>query len=191
MVLLGLCGRVLLPGATDAEGIFFAATNRLFPPVAAGLMIAAVLSAIMSTADSQLLVAGSAITHDLRLGGDTPRTLLLRSRIVVLLLSAGAITAAILAPQAIFDRVLFAWSAMGAAFGPLLLVTVLRGPPPGGRALAAMTLGFVLSVGAYWWAPGEARGLLERVVPFVAALTLLLLPTARRSPGATEATGTS
>jgi hypothetical protein len=43
-----------------------------------------------------------------------------------------------------------------------------------------MALGFCLSVGAYWWVPGDARGLLERVVPFVAALAVLLPRTRRR-----------
>ena len=181
MILLGLCGRVLFPAAGDAEGIFITATNELFPPVIAGVMIAAVLSAIMSTADSQLLVAGSAVTHDLRLGGNSPRAMLLRSRVVILLLCAGAATAALLAPQAIFDRVLFAWAAMGAAFGPLLLVTVLRGAPSRGHALTSMVLGFVLSVSAYWWVEGEARGVMERVVPFVVAFGVLLLPGARPS----------
>jgi len=179
MILLGLCGRVLLPALADREVIFLAATNRLFPPVMAGVMIAAVLSAIMSTADSQLLVAGSAVAHDLKLGGATPRTMLFRSRVVVLLLSLAAIAAALVGSQQIFSRVLFAWAAMGAAFGPLLLVIVLRGAPPPGRALAAMAFGFFLSVGAYWWAPGDAAGFWERVVPFVVALAILLVPASR------------
>ena len=179
MILLGLCGRVLLPELPDREVIFLAATNRLFPPVMAGVMIAAVLSAIMSTADSQLLVAGSAVTHDLKLGGATAGTMLFRSRLVVLLLSLAAIAAALVGSQQIFSRVLFAWAAMGAAFGPLLLVIVLRGAPPPGRALAAMAAGFFLSVGAYWWAPGDAAGFWERVVPFFVALAILLAPASR------------
>ena len=59
-----------------------------------GVMIAAVLSAIMSTADSQLLVAASSITHDLEIGRDGPWSLLSRSRVVVLFLSVGAVGAA-------------------------------------------------------------------------------------------------
>ena len=72
MVVLGWSGRVLIPVLADKEVIFVAATNQLFPPVVAGIVLAAVLSAIMSTADSQLLVAASAVTHDLGWGSSDP-----------------------------------------------------------------------------------------------------------------------
>jgi sodium/proline symporter len=179
MLVLGWCGRVLYPALADKEVLFVRATNELFPPVVAGIMLAAVLSAIMSTADSQLLVAGSAVTHDLKLGGTTPRAMLLRSRIVVVLLSLGAVEVALVGNQEIFSRVLFAWSAMGSAFGPLLLVIVLRGPVEPRRALAAMVLGFVLSVGAYSF-PVTKGGFWERIVPFGVALAVLTVPARRR-----------
>lgn len=91
---------------------------ELFPPVVAGCMIAAVLSAVMSTADSQLLVAASTVSHDLVERPDARATLLARSRWTVLALSALAVVAALAVEETIFSRVLFAWSAMGAAFGP-------------------------------------------------------------------------
>ena len=59
MLILGLAARVLYPGLPDPEVAFVYATTHLFPPLVAGIMVAAVLSAIMSTADSQLLVAAS------------------------------------------------------------------------------------------------------------------------------------
>jgi sodium/proline symporter len=161
--------------------LFLRATNELFPPVLAGVMLAAVLSAIMSTADSQLLVAGSAVTQDLKLGGDSPRTMLKRSRLVVVLLSLGAVVLALYGSQQIFSRVLFAWAAMGAAFGPALLVTVVLGPRSPGRVLAAVVLGFVLSVTAYNLPlPGSHKGFWERVVPVAVATAVLLLPGPRR-----------
>jgi sodium/proline symporter len=126
MILLGLCARIKFPDLADGEQALTHAAETLFGPVVAGIMIAAVLSAVMSTADSQLLVAASSVTHDLGLGGGTRASLLVRSRVVVLALSAGAVVAALTVDATIFDRVLFAWSAMGFAFGPLLLVTVFR-----------------------------------------------------------------
>ena len=69
MLLLGLCGRVLYFGLIESEQVLFEVANRLISPVMAGIMIAAVLSAIMSTADSQLLVAASSIANDLRRPG--------------------------------------------------------------------------------------------------------------------------
>jgi sodium/proline symporter len=146
----------------------------------AGVMIAAVLSAIMSTADSQLLVAGSALTQDLGLGSGDNKKTLLWSRITVLALSIAAILAAIYGPRQIFSPVLVAWSALGAAFGPLLLVTVIRGPVPPGRTLAAMATGLILAITgvaikstgvAGTWGP-----VLERVVPFSVALLVAAWP---------------
>jgi sodium/proline symporter len=174
MLLLGLCGRVLYPGLADAEVVLIVAANGLLPAVVAGIMIAAVLSAIMSTADSQLLVAASSITHDLKIGGTSGTSLLSRSRVVVLLLSLGAVGAALYGSQEIFSRVLFAWAAMGAAFGPLLLVTVWRGPVSAPRTIVAMVCGFALSVAAYSLPPLAWKGTLERVLPFIIALVVAL-----------------
>ncbi len=175
MILLGICGRVLLDGLADNEVVFLAVADRLFSPVVAGIMIAAVLSAIMSTADSQLLVAASSVTHDLGLGGKTTASMLSRSRAVVLLLSVLAVLTALLGPSEIFTPVLVAWSALGAVFGPVLLVTALRGPVSPGRTLTAMTIGLLLAIaGAIFrqktglpWA-----AITERVLPFVVGLLI-------------------
>ncbi|MEO1336778.1 MAG: sodium/proline symporter, partial [Myxococcota bacterium] len=172
MLILGWAGRSLLPSLSDNEVVFVAATHALFPPVVSGIMLASVLSAIMSTADSQLLVAASSVTHDLGLGR---RQIVVSSRIVIVVLSLGAVLAALYGPKGIFDRVLFAWSAMGAAFGPLLLVTLWKGPVSATRTFAAMSVGFVLSVVAYSFA--ETKGLIERWVPFAIALAIAGWPT--------------
>jgi sodium/proline symporter len=177
MLLLGFCGRLILPGLLDGEQVFVEATNALFSPVVAGVMIAAVLSAIMSTADSQLLVASSSVTQDLGLGGNNQRSMLLRSRLVVLILSAGAVIAAVINDESIFNQVLFAWGAMGAAFGPLLIVTVLRGPVSPTRTLLAMVLGCTTSVIAYRWGLQDSDKYIERVVPYVLAFAVILCPT--------------
>ncbi len=177
MLLLGLCGRVLFGALGDQETIFVRASNELFPPLVAGIMVAAVLSAIMSTADSQLLVAASSVTHDLRFGGTTPKSMLRRSRAVVSAIGLLAIVIALvmIRHQRIFDSVLFAWSALGAAFGPLLLVTVFRGPRTPLCVLCTMSVGFVSSIVASSTiaSPGKV---LDNVAPFLLALVLALLP---------------
>jgi sodium/proline symporter len=172
MLLLGLCARVLLPQLADPEAAFVASTQLLLPPVVAGVMIAAVLSAVMSTADSQLLVAASSVAHDLPIASRKGASLMQRSRIVVLVCSAFAMAAALVGDPEIFSKVLFAWSAMGAAFGPLLLVIVIAGPVGPRHRLAAILVGFGLSVFAYFLVPGHARGAAERVVPFVVAFAI-------------------
>ena len=165
MLLLGWCGRALLPGLPDREVAFVALTHALFPPVVAGVMLAAVLSAIMSTADSQVLVAASTVTHDLGWGRGR---MVARSRWVVLGLSVAATASALYGPSEIFGRVLFAWTAMGAAFGPLLLVTCLFGPVSARATRWAMGLGFALSVVAYGFEATQG-GPFERVLPFLVA----------------------
>jgi len=117
-------------------------------------------------------VAASSITHDLQIGGSSATNVLSRSRIVVLLLSIGAVGAALYGSQEIFSRVLFAFSAMGAAFGPLLLVTIWRGPVSARATLAAMSIGFALSVAAYSLPAFDWKGTFERVVPFLVALAI-------------------
>jgi len=175
MIVTGLAGRVLFPDLVDSEVVLLTTSNQLLHPVLAGVMLAAVMSAIMSTADSQLLVAASSVTHDLRPGHDADSGFLRGSRAVVLLLSLAAVLAALFGPREIFTPVLVAWSAMGAAFGPVLLVIVLRGPISPRRTLVAMSTGLVLTVvGAVLRSTvaGDWGGAAERVLPFVVALII-------------------
>lgn len=182
MILLGLCARALTDLSTgDHEAIFVAAAHHLFPPVVAGVMIAAVLSAVMSTADSQLLVAASTVSHDLHGGGGNA---LARSRLVVLALSAGAVAAAVFGSTEIFSPVLFAWTAMGAAFGPLLMWTVWRGLPTPGVTLAVMATGFVASIVTYSMNLAGLLGVedrwVDRILPFALATAVLVARARRR-----------
>jgi sodium/proline symporter len=186
MIVLGWSVRVLAPGLDSREDAFLRGTELLLDPVLAGVMVAALLSAIMSTADSQLLVAASTISHDLL--GDAgarstdARAQLRRSRATVLAVSIAAMVVALWVDETIFSSVLFAWTAMGSAFGPLLLVTVWRGRPRAWAVLAAMLAGFVLSVAAHLWLVTKG-GVFERVLPFVIALALAYLGTRGRRPG--------
>lgn len=185
MVLLGLCARLLFPGLDDRERAFIETTRDLFNPVIGGVMIAAVLSAIMSTADSQLLVASSTVVHDAGLGGRTQRGMLLRSRLTVFLITVAAAVAANVLSKRIFDNVLFGWAAMGAAFGPLLIArVVLRRALGIRRVFAAMLTGFVLSVAAHLvyvdlFGTKGGQGVAKFVVPWLAALAIALVGTSR------------
>ena len=135
MLVLGWYGHLLLPDAADGETVFFQLTNDLLPVVIGGHVTAAVLSAIMSTADSQLLVAASAVAHDLGLARRAPRHALTASRVVMAVLTLVAVFVAIELPTSILSRVLFAWNGLGAAFGPIVLARVLRRQSP--RALSS------------------------------------------------------
>ncbi|MDT8437463.1 MAG: sodium/proline symporter [Wenzhouxiangellaceae bacterium] len=167
MVVLGWSARVLLPELADGESALLVAAAELLPPVLGGLVAGGVLAAIMSTSDSQLLVAGSAVSHDIRRGRDS----LAVDRAVILVIGLLAVLLALYFPATIFERVLFAWQGLGNAFGPLLLVTLLAGPVRAWFRMAAMLVGFGLTVVLSFTpdAPGDA---VERLVPFVLALVI-------------------
>lgn len=176
MVILGWSGRVLLPELGNAEAVLLDLSLELLPPVLGGIVSGGVLAAIMSTADSQLLVAGSAASHDLK----RTRLSLRADRIAIVALGIGAALLALFFPQSIFDRVLFAWQALGNAFGPLLIVLLLAGPVAPRYRLATVAVGFALTV-TLSFLPGTPGDALERVLPFFVALTIALAGR-RKSP---------
>jgi sodium/proline symporter len=174
MVLLGWCGRLLVDGLGDGEQLLFVLASLLLPAMLAGVMVSAILSAIMSTADSQLLVAASSVSHDLGDAHGNPDKGLSRARWVVLAIGVLAIVLAIGFPDRIFSRVLFAWQALAAAFGPLLVVTLWRGAVAPAWRIAALATGFLMTVTLSWTveSPGDW---VERLVPLAAALLLALV----------------
>lgn len=173
MVLAGLCARLLVPSVRDREQALFVLAEHTLPPLLAGIVVAAVLAAMMSTVDSMLLVCASCVTHDLRLGrGQRSGAALLRqARLVVLGISAGAVVAAILVEATIFRYVLFAWSVLGSAFGPPLLVHLWRGPVRPPWLLLATAVG---GGTALWWnfMPLLASGFGDRVLAWLLALAI-------------------
>jgi len=85
MWFVGIVGHVLHHGLANSEQIFFVMLDGLFPTVVAAILLAAILSAIMSTADSQLLAAAAAIAHDLGLGGEDKKRVLMSWRRISLM----------------------------------------------------------------------------------------------------------
>ncbi len=181
MLVLGWSARVLLSPELAPDSVLFEFAGQLLPGVIAGIMLAAVLSAIMSTADSQLLVAAAAISHDWQLGsareGNGPS-----ARIVVGVLCVAAVGLAWLVPDDIFSRVLFAWHALGSALGPILVLRLL-GFEMGARAtLASILAGFLLTVVLSFAGspPGDWQ---ERLLPLVASFSLAWLGARRVDAG--------
>lgn len=128
-VTLGIVGRVLLPGLADPEHILPAFTAQYFHPVVGGVILAAVSAAIMSTADSQLMMAATALVHDLlypvlRRKPAAGRTMVIQIRLVIATLSVVGLSLALIQPRVIYTFVLFAWGALGAAFTPVILLSL-------------------------------------------------------------------
>lgn len=128
----------------NRERIFLALVSALFHPVFSGFILAAVLAAVMSTADSQLLVLTSALTEDLPLFStfdDKQKTWISRLGVVGFALIAFLITAT--SSGTILHMVGYAWGGFGAAFGPVVILSLTwRGTTKQG-ALAGMIVGAV------------------------------------------------
>jgi len=174
MLLLGLCARLMFSDLGDSEQVLFRAAAVLLPPVIAGVMLAAVLSAIMSTADSQLLVASSAISYDWHLASQRAKTGLTGTRTTVVVILIMATILALVWQADIFSRVLFAWSAAGSAFGPILIMRLLGRSVSERSTLMAMLTGFGLTVVISWF-PDLPGDFAERILPFIAAIAIAYL----------------
>lgn len=130
-VAVGMVGRVYLSfplTGTETETVFLVMTNTLFPPIIAGIVLSAVLAAIMSTASSQLLVAASAFAQDIyrtMLRKDAEeRELVWLSRASVLIIASISVFLGLNPNSFILDMVAYAWAGFGAAFGPAILMSL-------------------------------------------------------------------
>ena len=166
MFLTGLAGHALLQGFDDnPEKLVFEISAELLPELASAILVVAVLSAVMSTADSQLLVAAGVASHDLKRS---------QSRLWVVAIGIAAVALALFLPESIFSRVLFAWNALGATFGPLVINRCLRRKLQPNSVPIAMATGFLLTV-FFYSLPNTVGDIAERVIPFVAGWLVLWL----------------
>ena len=126
-VLIGIIGLAIFKGLPDPEKVMPLLAMHLLPEWAAGIVIAAITAAIMSTADSQLLVATSSVVEDVYHKLINPnvnqKKLVMYSRISVLLLSVIAFLLA-LQGGVIYFLVAFAWGGLAASFGPLIILSL-------------------------------------------------------------------
>ncbi|WP_269447057.1 sodium/proline symporter PutP [Devriesea agamarum] len=168
---------------SDKEAVFLDLAQILFNPFVAGVVLAAVLAAIMSTISSQLIVCSSALVEDLvGLSGKTfsaRRSLWLgRGGVFVV-----AIVAALLAwerNKTILDLVSFAWAGFGAAFGPIILLSLYWRKLTAAGALVGMVAGAVV---VFTWKStpaanlfGMLDGALYEIVPgFLVCLVLAVV----------------
>ncbi len=166
-ILLGICGQALYPGLADPEHLFPIASENLLPPLLHAVVLTGVLAAIMSTASSQVIVAASAVAHDLYSKimhkAHSDRQIIYVSRITVLLIGLGAMTVALAKTQIIFWFVLFAWSGLGASFGPVILFTLYSNKVTREGAVAGMLTGFFTTI--IWKVTGLSDSIIYELVP--------------------------
>lgn len=147
-VVIGLVGRVYInPPLTGSaiETVFMVMTEQFYTSFFAGVILSAILAAIMSTASSQLLVTASSIAQDfyqsLIRKNASEQELVLVSRITVVIVSLLAIIVASDPNNLVLDLVAYAWAGFGAAFGPLVLVSLFWKNATRNGALAGILVG--------------------------------------------------
>ena len=179
-VLTGMAGRVLVPGLEDAETIFPVLASELFPDVITGMLMVVVLAAIMSTVDSLLLLASSAVVRDflqqIRESELSDRELARYGKIITLVIGVLGLSFALVESPLIFWFVLFAWSGLGAAFGPVLVCLFYYPGLTLQGAVASISGGFLTSV--IWVASplkAASNDLYEIIPGFIVGLFLALV----------------
>jgi sodium/proline symporter len=190
-VFIGLVGRVLVPRAEllplgDTENLYPVLAQQHLPPLLFGVVVASIFAAIMSTADSQLLVGASAVVRDLvqqrvrrALGS---RTLVRISRWTVAALVAVALALGVVAENLVFWLVLFAWAGLGAALGPTLLLTIYWRRATRAGIFAGLLTGSVVTV--VWYLTPVLKGRLYELIPafLLGALATVLVSRFTRPP---------
>ncbi len=133
--------------AQNGERVFIELARLLFNPWIAGILLSAILAAVMSTLSCQLLVCSSAITEDLYKPflrkNASQRELVWVGRAMVLLVSVIAIALAVNPENRVLGLVSYAWAGFGAAFGPVILISLLWPRMTRNGALAGMLVGAV------------------------------------------------
>lgn len=195
-VFVGLVGRAMIPVASDLpdgdpEMVYLVLSAQLFGPVVFGLLVGGVFAAILSTADSQLLVVASTAARDVweqsvRRGRPSDeRHRLLVSRVVVVAAGGVAVALAAVAQDLVFWLVLFAWGGLGAAFGPVVILGLYWRRTTRWGALAGMLTGAAVTIAWRVWLK-EATAVYELVPGFAAGLAatwLVSLVTSDRECG--------
>ncbi|APX92566.1 sodium/proline symporter [Halomonas sp. 1513] len=134
----------------DGETVFMVMVNLIFHPVIAGILLAAILAAVMSTADSQLLVSSSALTDDfykaLFRKDASQSELVWVGRFAVIGIAVIAYLLALNPDATVLDLVSYAWAGFGAAFGPALIMSLFWRRMNQWGALAGIVVGGVTVV---------------------------------------------
>ncbi len=168
------------PGATlvDEEAIFIAIGQVVFHPFIAGIMLAAVLAAIMSTISSQLIVTSSALIEDLYKAvvktDATESRYVFLGRVSILVVSIAALFFAWTRNETILDLVGFAWAGFGASFGPVILLSLYWRKITGIGAFSGMVVGALTVV--IWGTNENLSGMLYEIVPgFILSLIVTVI----------------
>ena len=199
-VIIGIVGRALL--GTDpslltksgAESVFIRLSETLLPPICAGVVMAGILAATISSSDSYLLIAASAFSKNIFEGilkkNATDKQVMTVSRIILLVISAVGIAIAWNQNSVIFELVSFAWAGFGATFGPVMLFSLFWKRINRAGAVAGMISGGVM---VFVWKLvlkplGGLFGIYELFPAFVISSLMIVVVSLLTAPPAKELT---
>ena len=148
-VAIGIIGRALYPDAlltkSLSENIFILMSTNLLPSLIAGVVMAGILAATISSSDSYLLIAASAVSKNIFQGvikkDATDKQVMIVSRIILLIITLVGIIIALDENSVIFTVVAFAWAGFGATFGPIMLFSLFWKRTTRAGAIAGMLAG--------------------------------------------------
>ncbi|MDW5498705.1 sodium/proline symporter PutP [Pseudomonas lundensis] len=171
----------------NGERVFIELAMILFNPWVAGILLSAILAAVMSTLSCQLLVCSSAITEDLYKAflrkGASQRELVWVGRFMVLLVALIAIALAANPENRVLGLVSYAWAGFGAAFGPVVLISVMWSRMTRNGALAGMLVGAITVI---VWKHFAWLDLYEIIPGFLfACIAIVVVSLMGRQPSAT------
>ncbi len=178
-VIIGLIAIPMFPELVkgDHEKVFILMITKTFSPWIGGFFLAAILAAIMSTIDSQLLVSSSALTEDFYQKvikkEASEKELVFVGRLSVIIISLIALFLALNPSSTVMGLVSYAWGGFGAAFGPLVLFALFSKNTTWQSALAGMLVGTVVLI--LWKQMGLGAQMYEIVPGFIANTATMLI----------------
>ncbi|MBT8078456.1 MAG: sodium/proline symporter [Gammaproteobacteria bacterium] len=178
-VMVGIAGRVLFPDLSDAETVFPTVARELLPAVITGVFLVMVLAAVMSTVDSLLILASSAVVRDLlqkylRLAWSDSR-FAAAGKIVTAIIGVSAIVFALTDTKVIFWFVVFAQTGLASAFGPPVICALFYKGITKAGALAGMIGGFLTSTLWSMYMKPYSYNLIEGIPAMIAGFGLIFL----------------
>lgn len=181
---VGIIGHGYFQGSLgDGETVFILLVESVFHPVVAGFLLAAILAAIMSTADSQLLVSSAALTEDFYRAIFNPnadsQSLVKIGRIAVIVIALVAFAISLDENSVVLDLVAYAWAGFGAAFGPAVVLSLFWDRMNRQGCLAGIIVGGVTVV--VWDLIGTPLGLYE-IVPGVILSAIAIVVVSNMTP---------
>lgn len=177
VLLCGWAANILYTGLSRPELSMFAIADRALPPGIAAVIVGSLIAATIANLGSQLLALATSLAIDTR-KVNAPLSLAW-NRAAMVFAAVLVVLSTLFAPLAVFEHAMFGYAAIGACFGPLLLVRVSGKRVRPGATLGAMWSGFFLSL-LFHLLPDSPGDFLERVLPFVTSLGIALTGGERR-----------